>query len=116
MHELALAQNAVELIEAAAQREGFAHARVVRFEIGVLACVEPDALRFAFESASLGSCAQGARIEIVELYDLDGAGCCPACGQLAAMQTLYDLCPCCEAAALRALKGQEMRIRDLEVE
>ena len=113
MHEFSLAQNAVELIEAAARREGFAHARVVRFEIGVLACVQADALRFAFESASLGSCASGARVEIVEL---DGEGICPACGQLAAMQTLYDLCPCCEAAPLRALKGQEMRLRDLEVE
>ena len=113
MHELSLAQSVVELIEAAALREGFTRAHTVRLEIGALSCVEPEALRFAFESATAGSCAQGARLEILPV---PGQGECPACSHQAAMDKLYDLCPACGTAPLRVLRGTEMRVRDLDVE
>ena len=113
MHELSLAQSVVELIEAAALREGFARVHTVRLDIGALSCVEPEALRFAFESATVGTCAQGARLEILPVA---GQGACPVCGHQTDMDTLYDLCPACEAAPLHVLRGTEMRVRDLDVE
>ena len=113
MHELTLATNAVALIEAAAQREHFRRVRVVWMEVGVLACVEAEALRFAFESAVLGSCAEGARLEIVAVA---AVGACPVCGHRAAMETLYDACPACDNGLLQARQGTELRIRDLDVE
>ncbi len=112
MHELSLAENAVALIENAARREGFSRARVIRLEVGALSCVEPQALRFALESATLGSCAEGARIEIVHQ---PGAGECRACGQRCTMETLYELCPRC-GSALEATQGTALRISDLDVE
>jgi len=112
MHELSLAENAVALIEDAARREGFSRARVIRFEVGALSCVEPQALRFALESATCGSCAEGARIEIIHQ---PGAGECRSCGQRCTMATRYELCPHC-GAALEATQGTALRIRDLEVE
>ncbi|ATE62828.1 hydrogenase maturation nickel metallochaperone HypA [Thauera sinica] len=113
MHELSLAESAVGLIEDAARRERFTRVRVVRMEIGALSCVEAEALRFAFESASLGTCAEGARLDIVAV---PGEGECAACGIRAAMETLYDLCPRCESRPLRVLRGTELRVRDLDVE
>ena len=44
MHEISLAGSVINLIEAAAAREGFSRVRQVRCEIGELACVEADAL------------------------------------------------------------------------
>ncbi|MEY5097813.1 MAG: hydrogenase maturation nickel metallochaperone HypA [Pseudomonadota bacterium] len=112
MHELSLAENAVALIEDAARREGFTRARVIRLEVGALSCVDPQALRFALESATRGSCAEGARIEIL---DQPGAGECPACGRRCTMETLYELCQDC-GSPLEARQGTAMRIKDLEVE
>lgn len=113
MHELSLAESAVALIEQAAERERFKHVRRVRLEIGALSCVDPDALRFAWQSAALGSCA--AEAELVML-STPGLGECPACGQRCAMETLYDLCPHCDGVPLRVCQGTKMRVKDLDVE
>lgn len=113
MHELSLAESALGLIEEAARREGFARVRVVRMEIGALSCVEADALRFAFDSATLGTCAEGARLDILTV---PGEGECGACGIRIAMETLYDLCPQCETRPLKVLRGTEMRVKDVDVE
>ncbi len=113
MHELSLAESAIALIEDAGRRESFHRVRVVRMEIGALSCVEPEALRFAFESASHGSCAEGARLDILPI---PGEGECAACGIRAAMETAYDLCPQCESRPLTVVRGTEMRVKDLDVE
>lgn len=113
MHELSLAESAVALITDAAQRENFQKVRLVRLEIGALSCVDPEALRFAWASAALGSCAEAAELE---LLTVPGLGDCPACGQRSDMQTLYDLCPHCDGVPLRASQGTEMRVKDLDVE
>ena len=113
MHELSLAESALGLIEEAARREGFARVRVVRLEIGALACVEPEALRFAFEAVARNTCAEGARLDILPVA---GEGECPACGLRAAMETGYDLCPRCEIRPLTVRRGMEVRVKDLDVE
>ena len=113
MHELSLAESALGLIEEAARREGFDRVRVVRIEIGALACVEPEALRFAFEAVARNTCAEGARLDILPVA---GEGECPACGLRAAMETGYDLCPRCEIRPLTVRRGMEVRVKDLDVE
>lgn len=113
MHELSLAESAMELIEAAAQREGFVRVRVVRMEIGALSCVEPEALRLAFAAASTGTCADAAMLEILSV---SGEGECMDCRHRAMLESSYDLCPGCGSPKLKVLRGREMRVIDLEVE
>lgn len=113
MHELSLAESAIELITDAARREGFTRARRIRFEVGALACVDADALRFAFESAALGTCAEGAQLELLAIA---GEGECPRCGARAAIESLYDLCARCDSGPLKVLRGTELRVKDLDVE
>lgn len=112
MHELSLAESMVQLIEQTQQREGFRQVRVVHLDVGELACVEPRALEFAFASASMGTCAQGARLA---LRLVPGEGVCPGCGTQAAMLTLYECCPACQAHPLTAVAGTQMQVRDLDV-
>ena len=64
MHELSLAQSVVEIVEAAARREGAARVASVRLELGELSHVEPESLAFAFEVAAREGCARGARLEV----------------------------------------------------
>ena len=113
MHELSLAESAVELIEDAARRDGFARVKIVFMEIGELSCVAADTLLVAFEHASRDTCVAGAKVEILSVK---GEGECPACGARVAMETSYDCCPHCEVIPLKVLRGTEMRVAELEVE
>lgn len=113
MHELSLAESIRETIEEAAAREGFAHVRTVRLEIGRLSCVEPDALAFCFDATMQGSIAEGARLDIVAL---PGSGRCPRCDATATIETVCDPCPRCGGYPLKIVGGMEMRVKELEVE
>lgn len=113
MHELSLAESALELIVDAARREGAVRVRRVRLEIGMLSCVETGALRFAFEVASTGTCAEGARLDILTVA---GEGRCSACGISAGMETGYELCPQCQTRPLQVVRGNGMRVRDIDIE
>jgi hydrogenase nickel incorporation protein HypA/HybF len=63
MHEMGIA---MQVIDAVCERAEGARVTRVVLEIGQLAAVMPDALRFSFELASEDSAAQGARLEIIE--------------------------------------------------
>ena len=63
MHELALATEVVSICTARADG-----ARVVRvrLEVGRLAAVLPDALRFCFDACAHGTPVEGAALDIIE--------------------------------------------------
>jgi hydrogenase nickel incorporation protein HypA/HybF len=63
MHELSIAHAIVEM--AVERAEGKRITRVV-VEIGKLAAVLPDALRFGFDVASEGTAVEGAMLEVIE--------------------------------------------------
>jgi len=113
MHEMSLAENVMQIIDDAAREQGFQRVRRVTLEIGQLAAVETDAMRFCFEAVTTGSIAEGASLEIVET---PGEGCCIDCGKTVPMQEPYGLCPGCGSARLQVISGNRMRVRDLEVE
>ena len=113
MHEMSLAENVLQIIEESARIQNFRRVRTVVLEIGQLAAVEPEAMRFCFEAVASGSIAEGALLEIIEI---PGAGHCESCGEVVAMQEPYGLCPACGSPRLRIVAGNRMRIKDLEVE
>jgi hydrogenase nickel incorporation protein HypA/HybF len=112
VHELSLAEGIRELIEEAAQREGFSRVSGVWLEIGRLSAVETEAMRFCFDAAMHGSVAAGARLEIVEV---PGRGHCPACDRDTALAAVYDPCEHCGALPVVVTGGTEMRVKELEV-
>lgn len=113
MHEMSLAEGILKIVEEAAPREGFARVIAVRLEVGWLAGVEVESLRFCFDAVVRDSLAEGARLDIV---DAPGGGWCMDCGKEVEISALYDACPECEGYRVQATKGLEMRIVDLEVE
>ena len=78
MHEMSLAENVLQVIEATALRENAQKVGLVVLEIGRLAAVENEALAFCFEAVCKGSVAEGAELEIVEV---PGVGWCVTCAQ-----------------------------------
>ncbi len=108
MHELALTQDLVGMIE-----ETCAGRRVTRvvLEVGKLAAVVPDAFRFCFELCAEGTVAEGAALEIIEL---DGHGKCRDCGRESELASIFQGCPC-GSLALELLSGEQLRLREVEV-
>jgi hydrogenase nickel incorporation protein HypA/HybF len=113
MHEMSLAEGVLRIAEQAAQAQGFARVKAVWLEIGALAPVEPEAMRMCFDAVARDSIAEGARLEIVST---PGAAWCMRCCATVPVQALHDDCPCCGGWQLQVTGGQEMRVKELEVE
>ena len=113
MHEMSLAEGILQVVEEYARKEGFTRVKTVRVEIGRLSHVEPEALSFCFDAVMRDSIAAGARLEILTV---PGRGWCHGCGQEVAMEALYDPCPRCGGFQVVVTGGDEMRIKDLEVD
>ena len=58
MHEMALAESLVELIEEEVRKHTARRVKTVRLAVGALATVEPEALAFCFDAAARGAAAR----------------------------------------------------------
>lgn len=113
MHEMSICEGILQVLETTASQQGFRQVRTVWLEIGPLAGVEVEALRFCFEAVMRGSLAEAARLEIIET---PGEGVCLQCGATVPVRQRYDPCPACGGYGVRLTRGEEMRIKELEVE
>ena len=113
MHEMSLAESVLELVVAAARREAATRVRLVVLEIGQLAAVEPEALRFCFDAVTRDTVAAGATLEIDEV---PGSGWCEQCAATVPMAERYAECPQCGGYPLQATGGTEMRVREIGIE
>jgi hydrogenase nickel incorporation protein HypA/HybF len=108
MHEMGIA---LQIVEIAAARCGNARVSRVVVEIGKLAAVLPDAVRFCFDAASEGTVVEGATLEILET---PGLARCRACAGEVVLTRPFGRCACgCDD--LEWLRGDELRVREMEV-
>jgi hydrogenase nickel incorporation protein HypA/HybF len=113
MHEFSLCQGIVDSLAEAAQRQNFSRVRGVQLEIGALAGVDEEALRFAFELVSRDTLAAGATLDIVIQ---PGSAWCEECRQTVTINQYYDPCPHCAGHRLRVQGGEQLKITQAEVE
>jgi hydrogenase nickel incorporation protein HypA/HybF len=112
MHEMSLAESIVQIVEDTARQHGGTRVTCVRLEIGQLAGVELDALRFCFEAASRESLAADAALVIDQP---EGRAWCMPCGGSVTVGSLADPCPDCGSHQLQVTGGTELRVRDIEL-
>lgn len=108
MHELAIAESVLQTITA---RTADRKVHAVRLQIGKLAGVSLDSLRFCFDLAAAGTGVDGAVLEIVEP---SGRARCQSCQAEFALDELIMLCAC-GSSDVRVLAGNELRILSVEV-
>ena len=113
MHEMSIAESVLQIIEDKARTDGYARVRAVWLEIGQLAGVETESLRFCFDVVTRDSVARDARLEIIETA---GQGWCMECARNVAVTTRYEPCPNCGSFQIEVTGGEEMRVKELEVE
>lgn len=112
MHELSLAESVIRIVERKALEQGFSRVLTLTLEIGELAAVDEQALRFALEAVTRDTLAGEARIEITRA---PGQAWCDACGDSVRVSTRLDPCPDCGGHGLRVTGGDAMLVRQLEV-
>ena len=113
MHEMSLCESILQVIEDQAAVNRFTRVRRVRLQIGRLSGVEVEALRFGFDAVTRDSVAAGAALEILET---PGTAWCMPCGHNVEVSRRFDACPDCGSHQLQVTGGDEMRIRDIEVD
>ncbi|MFO1398529.1 MAG: hydrogenase maturation nickel metallochaperone HypA [Burkholderiales bacterium] len=112
MHEVALAEGILRIVQDAARRHGATRVATVTLEIGSLAHVEPRALEFCFDAVARGTPAQGARLAI---ESVPGVAWCMPCGERVPLAKLGDACPRCGSYQVQVVGGEEMRVRDITI-
>jgi len=110
MHELSITRSVVAIVaEQAAGRQVLR----VTLEVGRLSGLMPEALQFCFELCAQGTPLHGARLDIV---DVAGRGRCTACGAENRLEFPVGRCPSCQAPCLAIVAGEELNIREMEVQ
>lgn len=113
MHEMAISESILGILEDEGRRQMFSRVRKVRLEIGALSSIEPEALYFSFDVVKRGTLAENAVLEII---NTEGRAWCLMCERTVSIRQRYDACPGCGGHQLQVTAGEEMRIKDLEVD
>ena len=113
MHEIAIAQSIIELVNDKAAAGGFTKVHSVTVAIGALSSVEPDSLLFGFDSVAAGTLAQGAKLIIDRT---PGKGFCITCVKEIDVTARGVPCPTCDGHQWLVVSGEELTLKNLEVD
>lgn len=110
MHEFSLAQNIIEIVEEAIEKNNAGKVSSIELEIGTLSGVEIPALDMALESLQPGSVIDGA--EIVKRI-IQGKAKCLQCHHEFKPDDYFTVCPECGSLGTEIIKGKELRVKSI---
>ena len=113
MHEMSLALSIVEQTLLAARKEGAIRVVEVEIEIGRLAGVMSESLRFCLEAVGP---AGGLPDTVFRLVEVGGEGGCRACTAAFTADSFFAKCPVCGSDETVINGGQGLKIRSLIIE
>ncbi|PLX39120.1 MAG: hydrogenase maturation nickel metallochaperone HypA [Hyphomicrobiales bacterium] len=113
MHEMAICESILDILKEQAVAQKFSRVTRVCLEIGPFSGVEIEALKFGFDVVINGSLAEGAALEIIET---PATAWCMACARSVSVKERFDPCPHCGEHQLQLTGGEELRIKELEVD
>jgi hydrogenase nickel incorporation protein HypA/HybF len=111
MHEMSIAMAVVGQVEEAAGPGGVRAVESVRLQVGELAGVVPDALRFCFELVCAGTVLDGAELSFDPVPGR--ARCEPCAREWDTGMPPHLCCPECDGAAAELVSGRELRITEV---
>jgi hydrogenase nickel incorporation protein HypA/HybF len=110
MHEMSIAQGIIDLC---LEHAGGRRITSLDVEIGELSSVVPEAIEFCFEACSRETLMEGARLTIIRV---PGSGQCQECGRKTPLTELYGSCGHCGSGRVTIVTGEELRVREIEVD
>lgn len=113
MHEMSLNEAVLQILQESARSKEFERVKTVWLEIGELAGVDIEAMRFCFDAVMQNTLAHQARLEIVRV---PGQAWCAQCARSVHVEQRFEPCPDCDSYQLQITGGDQMQIKELEVE
>lgn len=114
MHELGIAQAALQQTLERAQEAGARRVTRLVVRVGALSGVEPEALRFALEAIRPGTLAAEAAIEIDTVPAMARCDAC-ACEFAPGDEFIFS-CPSCQRLSTTLTRGRELELAQLEID
>jgi hydrogenase nickel incorporation protein HypA/HybF len=114
MHELAIAQSIIDVVEAKVAECNATHVKGVRLRIGEASGIVVDSLSFCFEMlASLDPTLAGARL----LIDIvPHRAHCRHCASEFSVINFIAQCPTCKEWSSEIVSGTELQVLEMEFE
>ena len=113
MHELALTEGIIAIVEQESRKSGFKRVLEITLKVGEFSGVIPDCLREFFPIASRGTAAEGAALRIAPV---PAAFRCGSCGFEGPLPRHTACCPACGGEEIRMIAGREFFVENLKVE
>ena len=113
MHEFAIAQGILDIIDQEILPYGKVSVLNVKVRIGKLSGIMPDSLTFAFTSLSNGTAADGAHL-LIEEVPLSIT--CNKCGKTSSVDNPFMICPACKSPDVSMASGRELDVVGLEID
>ena len=113
MHELALTQGIIDIVNSEAEKQGFEHVLEIKLIVGEYSGIIPECLLEFFPIAAKGSPAENASL-LVET--LPASFRCTDCGYEGAVKRSDACCPVCGSTAIKMTSGREFYVESLKVE
>ena len=114
MHEMSLVGSLLDIVEEYSVRHGFSKVKTLRLSFGALSCIEPSALKMAFDVLSLDTKASGAGLEYV-IHPVTVH--CLACEKDHAVKEYPCVCPACSGDEVALTGGfEELRLEEMDVD
>lgn len=113
MHELGIAQSIVEIAEENARQQGAKRVLAVTVEVGALSGVMAESLEFCFDACSRDTLLDGSLLKIEKVA---ARARCRDCTQEYDLANFFDNCPACNSAASDMLSGEELRVKEMEID
>ena len=107
MHELAMAREIIDIVQAEMVRQNLHRVESVVVRIGALTGLNADALAFGFEASVVDTPLAGARLDVQQVPI---KAKCRACGQEDAVEEFVFICPRCGGTDLEVIEGEELDI------
>ena len=113
MHEMSIAQDILQIVEAERRKHGFERVAVIHVRAGALSGVDEESLKFAFEVVREGTCAAEAQIR---METADRVLECRACGARVSADGGPAKCPKCGSVELSLRGAMGLDVVSLEVD
>jgi len=113
LHELGIAQSIVEIAEKNANQQGARKVLEVTVEVGALSGVMAESLEFCFEACCSDTLLEGCALKI---EPVPARARCRECHQEYNIINYFDSCPACNSPVSDMLSGEELRIKEMEID
>jgi hydrogenase nickel incorporation protein HypA/HybF len=120
MHEISIAGAIMDAVLDAAKKHDAKKVNEVFIEIGELTALNPDQLKFIFETISAGTAAENAKYEIQVIRSLINCKKCSYKGHIEFFEKLHFFlpvirCPECGEGNVDIIAGRECSVKKIKI-